>query len=158
MGLILAIDPGPTTCGVVLYDADAKRVCGVAADATIEDTLGRIRSTGSNTLVAIERVQSAGISGASLLQTSEVVGRLQQRALDCGLRVRLVYRREVCSALHVSGGAKDAQVRQRMIEMHPGGTGTRKTPGPLYGVSSHAWQALGLAVAVTLLPQDTEQT
>ena len=181
MGLILAIDPGPTTCGVVLYNADEGARCPIGphpyggrcrscptgvvleshAALTVDQTLDRLIGTrirGSRVLVAIERVQSAGISGASLLQTSEVVGRLQQRALDCGLRVRLVYRREVCSALHVSGGAKDAQVRQRMIEMHPGGTGTRKTPGPLYGVSSHAWQALGLAVAVTLLPQDTEQT
>ena len=77
-----------------------------------------------------------------------------ERALDCGLRVRLVYRREVCSVLDVSKGGKDAQVRQRMIEMHPGGCGTKKAPGPLYGVSSHAWQALGLAVAVTLLPEE----
>jgi hypothetical protein len=164
MGLILAIDPGPTTCGVVLYDAIDREIAaapafldGSAAALSVEDTLSvihGIRGCGPSPLVAIERVQSAGISGASLLQTSEVVGRLQQRALDCGLRVRLVYRREVCSALHVSGGAKDAQVRQRMIEMHPGGVGTKKAPGPLYGVSSHAWQALGLAVAVTLLPEE----
>ena len=163
MGLILAIDPGPETCGVVLYDPDAKRVLEsanrpvVGVLAYIIDVAIVAISRSEHLSVAIERVQSAGISGASLLQTSEVVGRLQQRALDCPLRVRLVYRREVCAALHVSGKAKDAQVRQRMLEMHPGGTGTRKNPGPLYGVSSHAWQALGLAVAVSLMP-DTEQT
>ena len=166
MGLILAIDPGPTTCGVVMYRGGRDpRVFAAEAAESVGEVLARITRAGELTAmvpppltVAIERVQSAGISGASLLQTSEVVGRLQQRALDCGLRVRLVYRREVCAALHVSGAAKDAQVRQRMIEMHPGGTGTRKNPGPLYGVSSHAWQALGLAVAVTLMPQDTEST
>lgn len=168
MGLILAIDPGPTTCGVVLYDSSARMVLESFAAASVDAALGMIREPPDRwstralvwapgpPLVAIERVQAAGISGASLLQTSEVVGRLQQRALDCGLRVRLVYRREVCAALHVSGAAKDAQVRQRMLEMHPGGTGTKKAPGPLYGVSSHAWQALGLAVAVTLMPEDTE--
>jgi hypothetical protein len=57
-------------------------------------------------------------------------------------------RREVCTALAISGANKDAQIREAMIELH-GGTkaaavGTKKAPGPLYGVTGHAWQALGL--------------
>ena len=45
---------------------------------------------------------------------------------------------------------RDALVRQRMIEMHGGSralaVGTRAQPGPLYGVTSHAWQALAVGV------------
>jgi len=49
-----------------------------------------------------------------------------------------------------------------MIEMHGGeratAIGTKRAPGALYGVSSHAWQALGLAVAVaaTMHPERSE--
>ena len=63
-----------------------------------------------------------------------------------------VYRREVLRALDVTGkGNRDSLVRQRLIEMHGGerraAMGTKKAPGPLYGVSSHAWAALAVAVA-----------
>ena len=96
-------------------------------------------------------MQSYGISGGSLLQTSEVVGRLQQRALDLGLPVSLHYRRDVLRFLDVTGrGNRDSLVRMRLIEMH-GGTraaaiGLKASPGPLYGVSGHAWQALAVAL------------
>ena len=152
--IILAIDPGPVTCGVVVYDPQARRVLRSWKADPVEEVLTTISAwklrEGSRLLVAIERVQSTGQSGASLLQTSEVVGRLQQRALDLVISVVLLYRREVCSALHVHGAGKDAQVRQRMIEIHGGSkeiaVGRKANPGPLYGVASHAWQALGLAV------------
>lgn len=150
-GLVLGIDPGPTSSGVVLYDGAAGAVRfsdGAMTVAEVATWLAVSAWRQDRPLVAIERVQAAGISGASLLQTSEVVGRVWQAAEALGYEVRLVYRREVCRVLDVSGGGKDAQVRQRMIEAHPGGVGTKKAPGPLYGVSSHAWQALGLAYAV----------
>jgi hypothetical protein len=101
-------------------------------------------------LVACERVQSYGIAGASLLRTAEVYGGIQRTAEVAGLPFAGIYRRDVCSALHVKGKGRDQQVRQRMIELHGGSKaeaiGTKRAPGPLYGVTSHAWQALGLAV------------
>lgn len=148
--IVLAIDPGPLSCGVVIYDSSHPLVLERFKDASVDFALEMI-SDAEGYLVAIERVQSSGFSGASLLETSEVVGRLHQRALDCGLPVLLMYRREVCSALHVHGAGKDRQVRERMIEIHGGSkevaVGKKASPGPLYGVASHAWQALGLAVA-----------
>ena len=148
--IVLAIDPGPVKCGVVLYDDHNRIVLYTLKAATVDQAVDLVRDAkGSDTLIAIERVQSMGQAGASLLQTSEVVGRLHQRALDSGLPVVLLYRREVCSHLHVHGAGKDSQVRQRMIEAHGGSreiaVGTKRNPGPLHGVASHAWQALGLA-------------
>lgn len=147
--IVLGIDPGPTTCGVVLYDAAARQVTGAWSAVSVEDVLLLVLQR-TDTVVAIERVQAQGQSGASLLETSEVVGRLQQRALDFGRAVRLMYRREVLRALDVTGtGNRDALVRQRIIEAHGGAAaiGTKRAPGPLYGVSGHAWQALGVAFA-----------
>jgi hypothetical protein len=72
--------------------------------------------------------------------------------------VRLTYRRDVKVLLCNSSKAKDSNVRQALLDLFPrsgGGAtpqiGTKSQPGPLYGVSTHAWPALG--VAVTALHQ-----
>ena len=100
----------------------------------------------------IEQVMAQGQSGNDLLRTAEVSGRLYQCAsVRSGATAHFMPRREVCSALGISGKGKDAQVREVMIEQHGGSKalaiGTKKAPGPLYGVSGHAWQALGLVRA-----------
>ena len=162
--IILAIDPGPTHCGVALYDSAAERAIQAHKSLTVPEVVYllcdpglRAHMLGHVDLVAIERPQFSGQRNASaeLLRTAEVVGRLQQRALDCGLTVSLLTRREVCRELHVSGAGKDGQVRTAMIEEHGGSkevaVGTKKNPGKLYGVTSHAWQALGLAYVAAQL-------
>lgn len=154
--IVLAVDPGPTTSGVVVYDG--RRVLYASKDDTIADVYALIEDNphvrGTKRmdvdLVACERVQSYGIAGASLLRTAEVYGGIRRTAEVAGLPFAGIYRRDVCNALHVKGKGRDQQVRQRMIEMHGGSKaeaiGTKRAPGPLYGVTSHAWQALGLAV------------
>ncbi len=148
--IILAIDPGSATHGVVLYDATYRRVDLAHSAASMDAVLDMIREHRHHvSVVAIERIQAQGIAGVSVIETARAVGRMEQRALDSGvLAVELWYRHEVLRALDVSGARRDAQVRQRMIELHPGGVGTARARGPLYGTSGHAWQALGLAVAV----------
>ena len=158
--MILAIDPGPESSGLVLYDEAARRVVEAHAAMTLTDVLAAIRVAGvsalppyadGNPVVAIERMQSYGIAGASLLDTARIAGRMEQRAHDFGLLVVLLYRRDILRALDVTGqGSRDALVRQRLLEMHPGGTGTAKAPGPLRGTSGHAWAALAVAVAAGL--------
>jgi len=152
--MIIGIDPGPTTCGIVILDGT--RVTLAHKAATVPECLHILRGTSvlegySNATVAIERVQSYGIAGASLLQTAEVCGRLQQCAEDSGHMTLLFYRREVLRALDVTGkGSRDAVVRQRLLEIWGGDPkalkGTKRDPGPLYGVAGHAWQALAVAV------------
>jgi len=149
---VLAIDPGPTSSGFV--EVDSGRVVRARSAIDLSELVDVIESFPGD-VVAIERVQSYGIAGGSLLRTSEVVGRLWQTAHAAGLDVRLVYRREVLRALDVTGkGSRDVLVRQRLIEMN-GGTrraavGVKADQGPLYGVAGHAWAALAVAVAVEL--------
>ena len=154
--IILGIDPGPEKCGVALYDTDECRALFADSGTPVELVLERIdRSLAMVDLVVVERVQSYGIAGGSLLRTAEVCGRFQQKALDVGLEVLLIYRRQVLRDLDVTGkGNRDSLVRHRLIEIH-GGTrevacGKKSCPGPLYGVSGHAWQALGALYAVHL--------
>lgn len=86
-----------------------------------------------------------------VLDTAVVVGRLWE-AFTHGdeARVELLSRRDVKH--HLCGGsqAKDAQIREAMIDRF-GGTkakavGLKKNPGPLYGVSKDVWAALAVGV------------
>lgn len=164
MTIILSIDPGTRTSGVVLYDSDERRVLFSEKEADNDDVLDeltgeRYRFDGLKdrwTAVGVERVQATGMAGNDVMITCEWSARFMQAAMSRmdGSVVRWHYRREVLRHLDISGGKgnKDSKVRARLIELH-GGTkqaaqGTKKAPGPLYGVSSHSWQALGLALLV----------
>lgn len=150
--IIVGIDPGPEKCGLAVYDTGARRVLEAHKDLSVEDTLSALDIyAGRAGLVGIERVQSYGIAGSSLLRTSETVGRLWQCSQALRLPTVLLFRREVLRGLDVTGkGNRDSLVRERLIEMHGGerrkAQGTKKQPGPLYGVASHAWAALAVAV------------
>ena len=144
----MAIDPGPTTSGWVLYDG-AKIVQG-APDTSNAALLTYFADT-QPYLVAIEWVESYGMAvGKSVFETCWQAGVLAHAA---GLsRVTRVTRREV--KLHLCGHsrAKDANVRQALIDRF-GGTGgkraavgLKKSPGPLYGCRQHMWSALAVAV------------
>ncbi len=154
--IIVGIDPGPEKCGFCVYDTETQAVIEAKKDLPVVEVLTGIDIYASQAdLVGIERVQSYGISGSTLLRTSEVVGRLWQCSESLRLPTVLLYRREVLRGLDVTGkGNRDSLVRERLIEMH-GGTrklaqGTKKEPGPLYGVASHAWSALAVAVVAGL--------
>lgn len=156
--IVVGIDPGTDFCGVAKYSSVRREVLLAESRwpvATLIDQVEEWADSHLVTYLAIERVQSYGIAGGTLLRTSEVVGRLWQAwaTSNGGADPELLYRREVLKALDVTGkGNRDSLVRQRMIEMH-GGTraaacGKKAAPGPLYGVAGHAWQALAVAVVV----------
>ena len=154
MTAIFAIDPGTTESGWCLYHTDGL-VLGSGVKPN-EVMLEEIAAACAEDL-AIERVASYGMSvGREVFETCEWVGEFRNQWRRRGGVARLVYRRDVKLHLCGSAKAKDTNIRQALLDMFPrtgGGktpqVGTRKQPGPLYGVSSHAWSAL--AVAVTAL-------
>ena len=110
------------------------------------DDVVRLLSSDDQT-VAIERVCCYGLAvGATTLRTAEAVGRFWQRAADLRCEVKLPTRPEICRML-CGLNAKKPQVRARLIELHGGvgAVGVKKKPGPLYGVTSHCWDALAAA-------------
>lgn len=146
---ILAIDPGPTQSGWVIYDGGRVAASGVSAN---DDMLMTVRHAPVERL-AIEMIASYGMAvGREVFETCVWIGRFQQAWRAPGA-VELVYRKDV--KLHLCGTpkAKDANVRQALLDLFPrtgGGKtpqiGTKSLPGPLFGVSSHAWPALGVAL------------
>lgn len=142
---ILAIDPGPQVCGWVVMQRDG------SIDAGVCDTTQLLFSMIDADVMAIERFEARGMPlGDESLQTLIVTGRLMQRWIDDGGgRVIEVRRSEVKRALCGSAKATDANIRAALIDRY-GGTvaaiGRKHSPGPLYGVKSHAWAALAVAV------------
>jgi hypothetical protein len=149
--VILAIDPGTDQSGWAVFDGERVDDCGVMDNV---DLLNNLRSMPDNgQKLAIEMIASYGMAvGREVFETCVWIGRFQQ-AWHSPDAVRLVYRKDV--KLHLCGTtkAKDPNVRQAIIDLFPrtgGGKtpqiGTKKAPGPLFGVSSHAWPALAVAI------------
>lgn len=141
--LVLGIDPGPEEHGVVLWDPAASRVRRAMNMRTIE--LQRYildACEPGRDVIACEWIQSFGMKvGVSVFQTALSVGMIH--AVAPGMR--FVYRIQIKMHLCQSARAKDPNVRQALIDRF-GECGTKKQPGPLYGISKHLWSALAVAV------------
>ena len=156
---VLGIDPGPTTHGAVLYDTVERRVVWSDKAATQDQVEAVALEHDWQTFrIVIERPAAMGAIGSGvvghMLDTAWSAGAMSEALLLHGFIVQEMTRREVLRHLGVlSGkGAADSRVRAACIADHevPGGmpaVGRKGSPGPLYGVSSHAWQALGLVLA-----------
>lgn len=138
---ILAIDPGTTESGYCLFDGGRVFESGVLSNI---DMLTRVQQWPASHL-AIEMIASYGMPvGREVFETVRWIGRFQQAWRDPEA-VRFVYRQDVKLHLCKTPRAKDANVRQALIDLL-GPQGTKKEPGPTYGIKSHAWAALGVAV------------
>lgn len=162
--LILGIDPGTTQSGWAIINTHEGPVqvadSGVMLNA---EMLAFVKSQAmihgpTRMRIAIEWITSYGMAvGQEVFETCLWAGRFMQ-AWSKPEDVVLIPRREVKGYLCAGNPkAKDANVRQAIMEMFPatGGDakgnlknsiGTIKHPGPLYGVTSHAWPALGVAL------------
>ncbi len=160
--LVIGIDPGPQTSGLVVYRLPQTGGWGLVLRSYKEATLEQVRMelgqacverdlTPNDVEVVLECTQ-AGPPSTHVVKTTEVVGRIMEACDSRGLTWHAYYRREVLQALGCARtGNKDSLVRCAVIELHGGdkktACGTKKNPGPLYGVASHAWQALGVVCA-----------
>lgn len=141
---ILAIDPGTSESGWVILDGSQVIASGVTRNELMLSRVGCAEVMGAEQL-AIEMIASYGMAvGREVFETCVWIGRFKQawRSPD---DVKLIYRRDVKIHLCGTTKAKDANVRQALIDLL-GPQGTKKAQGATYGVKSHAWAALGVAV------------
>lgn len=140
--MIFAIDPGTTQSGWVLFDGRGVADSGVSDN---HDLLRWVQAGQGADMLAIEMIAGMGMTvGQTTFETVRWIGRFQQAWRDPEA-VCFVYRRDV--KLHICGNqrAKDKNIRQGLIDLL-GEPGTKRAQGPTYGVSSHAWSALAVAV------------
>lgn len=155
--IILAIDPGSERSGYVLYSAVDRLMLarGKCSNSELIAMIREVRHGNAElegaTDFAFEMAESFGAKVWN--QVFEAVlwsGRFVEAwTKTTGRSVARIYRRDV--KLHLTGSprAKDAQIRQCLLDRWGGkqaAVGTKRAPGPLYGVSADAWAALAIAV------------
>jgi hypothetical protein len=143
--LLLAIDPGPVESAyVTMRDGEI-----VSFDKRPNAGLLPLAAVGRGVReVVIEMVASYGMPvGREVFETVFWIGRFYQSASD---NVHRLFRQDVKLHLCKSTKANDASIRQALIDRYGPGKeraiGTKKAPGPLYGVKADVWAALALAV------------
>jgi len=148
---ILAIDPGTEKSGVIMFDRENK-VEPIWHQSVMDngDLIEYILTYGDRIRhLAIEQIRSYGMAiGATTLDTVEWSGRFIQcfiYATHYDDNILRIPRLEIKVHLCGTARAKDANIRQALID-RLGPPGTKKNPGPTYGISSHMWSALAVAV------------
>lgn len=153
---VFAIDPGSSVSGFVIWDGNVLERSGVRENdellfdlpcdvdvCVIEDTEAHPQFTKTKHPYIPKQV----------IATQRLVGRYQQAWYHhAGSMPVMLSRRDIRKHLNANkrGRTPDSQVIEALTN-RIGGKGTKAEPGPLYGIKSHAWQAL--AVAVTYLDQ-----
>ncbi len=143
--MILGIDPGQHQSGWCELDrVKGKYVVlgsGVIANSELLYNLA-LRDARSCTL-ALEVFEARGMPiGEDSIETILFTGRVMQVWTG---ELRRVRRSKIKLHLCGTSRAKDPNVRRVLIDKI-GVPGTRKNPGPTFGVTSHAWAALACAV------------
>ena len=147
MPTILAIDPGSKESGYVLWDMDSLRALSLAhcPNEIIERMIDK-ESVDTTNCVAIERIRGYGIvAGDDTFDTCEWVGVFKKAAEIRGIPVYLIPRKDIKRHLCGNTTTNDKYIRQALIDRY-GIPGTKKAPGPLYGITGHLWAALAVAV------------
>lgn len=156
-GSLVGIDPGPRHSAVVVYNP-----CGEAWPTTIPRHVRIFNAmlkplimeimSGDIEAIGIESIASYGMPvGEEIFTTCIWTGRIVEMFSQWRIPVRLFPRADVKMHLCKTMRAKDANIRQAIIDLYGGreeALGRKSRPGPLYGVSEDEWSAL--AVALTL--------
>jgi hypothetical protein len=146
MSVILSIDPGTSLSAFVVLETEDYKILD-KGKVENDVLIGMVR-TGYFDMLAIEGFQSFGMPvGKEVFDTSYYIGRLLQIAEDLGSKTRMVYRSDVKLHHCLTPRAKDANIRQVMLDRF-GAQGTKKSPGVTYGISKDMWSALAIATYV----------
>lgn len=148
---ILALDPGNTQTGYAILEMPDFRLCDFGKTGNTE-LLSRLASGDYPAVdaVAIEMVASYGMAvGREVFETCVWVGRFHQASDHPN--THYVYRKEEKEILCGSLRAKDANIRQALIDRYArhdlkNGKGTKGNPDVFYGVSKDVWAAIAVGV------------
>lgn len=142
---ILAIDPGPTESAWCFFAAGTPapiRSFQKCDNTDLVNALAGGLFIACEKLV-IEQVASMGMAaGESLFETCFWSGRFAQA---WGRPFARLKRHQIKMHLCGTMRAKDGNIRQALIDKF-GPQGTKKSPGPTYGLSGDCWAALAVAV------------
>ena len=155
---ILGIDPGTRESGVVLWDSETVLYRRVQDNYSLRDDLRNGFPVGADVVVMESMTPYA--TGYTTMATLLFLGRLFEICDETQRKWYQVTRQAVVK--HITGRAhakkpdtrnNDTRVRDALIARFPatgGGKvpqiGIKAQPGPLYGMATHMWPALAVAI------------
>lgn len=148
MDLIFSIDPGNVYSAYSILDIEQGlkpirfgKITNEEMLKVIEEEIAQIK------YFPIEMVASYGMPvGATVFETCVWIGRFVQAVTERSkVKPIFVYRKDEKMALCHSMKARDANIRQALIDRF-GVVGTKKNPGWFYGVSKDVWSAIAVGV------------
>jgi hypothetical protein len=157
---MLGLDPGPTHSAIVLYQHRKVIEHTYGENALIRELVrqyGLMANTatydGHRTLT-IEEMSSYGAPvGRETFRACSWAGRYAELwYATTGREALWLPRLDVKMALCGVARAKDRDVREELIH-RLGPPGSKKAPGPTYGLSGDQWAALAVAVAATQIAE-----
>jgi hypothetical protein len=159
---LIAIDPGTTQSAYAFFMANSQLsniLDYTASDILDNQQLIHLINTEKPDEMAIEMVASYGMAvGKSVFETVFWIGRFWETAAKLGCKSQKIYRKDVKIYLCKSMKAKDANIRQAIIDKFPASgsgkipqIGTKSKPGPLYGVSKDMWSAIAVGLTYAKL-------
>lgn len=148
MKRILAVDPGTTESAFVLLHGLQILTAQIVDNETMLKAIKEpVRMMGSHAegldAMVVEMVEGLGMPvGKETFETVFWIGRFCQASM---VPFHRVYRKAVKLCICGNHSAKDSNIRQALLDKL-GLQGTKKKPGPTYGVSKHMWAALAVGV------------
>ena len=148
--IVVGVDPGPEESSWVAWAPEHHRIVDFVGEDKNESLIKRLTFEGFNCdVLAIEQVRGFGVMASDkLFDTCAWSGRFFERwgANRSAWVPRKIAAAHICG---VGGISKDSFVREAILARFGGkdaAVGTKKAPGPLYGISGHLWPALAVAI------------
>lgn len=146
IGAVVAVDPGYETSAWVRYDGQRVVAHAIEPNGQLLERLSQV----DDAHVTFESIESYGMAvGREVFETVWWTGRLFEAVVRQGATASRVPRKSVKLHLCGSARAQDSNIRVALVDRFGGtaaGIGKKNTPGPLFGIKSHEWAALALAV------------
>jgi hypothetical protein len=155
--IVLGIDPGTVESGYVVFNSEGMKI--IESGVVSNEEFLQSSAWDNSDVVCMEMIASYGMPvGQTTFETIIWIGRFVQLCIFKNKKFELLYKKkDINPTLCFSNKAKDANIRQAVLDMFPatgGGSvpqkGTKSNPGPLFGVSSHAFSALAVALTYCL--------
>ncbi len=151
---VIAIDPGYEQSAYVLFDGVRLIEHRIEPNEALAHRLHYRTDQMDHhaiTAVVFEQIESFGMAvGREVFETVFWTGRLFEVArATFGPVIQRMPRRAVKLHLCQSARAQDSNIRTALLDRFGGrdqAVGKKATPGPLFGIKSHEWAALAIAV------------
>lgn len=147
--MIFAIDPGNVESAYVIVTNDLSEVIdkGKVENRELQEIILAWTNNGrspEDNHAAIEMIASYGMAvGATVFDTCVWIGKFSQLFELAGFKPTYIYRKDEKICLCHSMKAKDANIRQALIDRF-GEVGTKKNPGYFYGFKADIWASMAV--------------